>query len=186
MKVKTALFIVGGGLGAFALYRYFQKQLALALNWDYKIKYLLPTGVSNNQITFEGIMDIINPSNFAIMVNSYSLDFSYKGTYIANASSNQSFVVEPDTTFPAPLRLEVQKSALKGAATSLLEEVVKQTPIRFGIQGTANINFGGLTRNIKLDIPDYTYSSDIAAEYNVEKPLQDVKGWLCKNLYICV
>ncbi len=186
MKLKTGLFVLGGGLGLYAIYRYAVRQGALAMNWDYKIKYLAPSSVDANKIVFEGVMDIINPSNFAIMVNSYSLDFSYKGTYIANASSNQSFVVEPDTTFPAPLRLEVQKSALKGAATSLLEEVVKQTPIRFGIQGAANINFGGLTRNIKLDIPDYTYSSDIAAEYNVEKPLRDVKGWLCKNLYICV
>jgi hypothetical protein len=135
MKVKTALFIVGGGLGAFALYRYFQKQLALALNWDYKIKYLLPTGVSNNQITFEGIMDIINPSNFELSVNSYDLDFYYQGDLVGNAKSNQGFMVQPDSTFPAPLTFTLDINKTKDKALAILDNVYKQKPVVFGIKG---------------------------------------------------
>ena len=186
MKLKTALFIVGGGLGAFALYRYFQKQLALALNWDYKIKYLLPTGVSNNQITFEGVLDIINPSNFELSIHSYDLDFYYQGDLVGNAKSNQKFIVQPDSTFPAPLTFTLDINKTKDKALAILDNVYKQTPVNFRVKGTANITFGGSTRNLKIETQEYEYSSDVSSQYGFGKPLTGFKDWLCKNTYICV
>ena len=186
MNLKTTLFIVGGGLGAFALYRYFQKQLALALNWDYKIKYILPTGVSNNQITFEGIMDIINPSNFELSVNSYDLDFYYQGDFVGNAKSNEKFIVQPDSTFPAQLTFTLDINKAKDKALAIADNVYKQTPVNFGIKGTANITFGGSTRNLDIEVQEYQYSSDVSSQYGFGKPLSGFKDWVCKNTYICV
>lgn len=186
MKLKTTLFVVGGGLAAFALYRYFQKQLALALNWDYKIKYLVPTNVTPNQILFEGEMDIINPSNFRLTLNSYDLDFYYKGSKVASGKSNKQFVVQPDSTFPAPIEFTLNIAESRSKVLEIADNIYKQAPVNFGIKGTANITFAGSTRNIDIDIPDYEYSSDISADYGFGKPLTSFKDWLCKNTYICV
>lgn len=186
MKLKTTLFIVGGGLGAFALYRYFQKQLALALNWDYKIKYLLPTSVNNNQITFEGVMDVINPSNFELSINSYDINFYYQGSLMGNSKSNNGFIVKPDSTFGAPLKFTLDISKAKDKALAIAENVFKQTPVNFGIKGTANITFGGSTRNLDIEVQEYEYSSDVSSQYGFGKPLSGFKDWVCKNTYICV
>jgi hypothetical protein len=186
MNLKTALFVVGGGLGAFALYRYLVKQFALAMNWDYKLKYLTFGEVQGNTINLEGVLDIINPSNFSLIVNSYSLDFYYKGEFLAHAESNTPIEVQPDATFPAPIRLSVAIPTLKGKALPFAQDVYNQRPIVFGIEGTANVNFGGITRNVELNIPDYEYSADIAEEYGQAQNLAETRNFLCQKLYICL
>ena len=186
MKLKTALFIVGGGLGVYALYRYFSKQFALLQNWDYKIKYLTIKDFNNDSITLQGALSIINPSNFTLTINSYSLDFFYKGAFLAHMDDNKQVVVQPDTTFDAPILLSVKLSTLKTKGLLFAQDVVEQNPINFGIEGTANITFGGITQDVELKISDYEYSADLAQEYGYEKPLAATKEWICKNLYICI
>jgi len=186
MKLRTALFLIGGGLGAYALYRYLVKQFALAMNWDYKIKYITFGEVQGDKINLEGVLDIINPSNFSLMLNSYSLDFYYKGAFLAHTDSNTPIEVQPDTTFPAPIRLSVAIPTLKGKALQFVQDVYRQKPIVFGIEGTANITFGGVTRDVQLDIPDYEYSEDLAKEYGQGENLSNVRNFLCQKLYICL
>lgn len=186
MKLKTGLFIVGGGLAAYALYRYLVKQFALAMNWDYKLKYLTFGEVQGDKINLEGVLDIINPSNFSLTLNSYSLDFYYKGAFLAHTNSTNPVVVQPDTTFPAPIRLSVAIPTLKGKALQFAQDVYNQKPIRFGIEGTANITFAGVTRDVELNIPDYEYSADIAEEYGQGENLSQVRNFLCQKLYICL
>ena len=186
MKTKTILFVVGGGIAVFALYRYISKQLALAMNWDYKIRYLTISNFDNESVTLRGVLQIINPSNFSLELNSYSLDLYYKGAFLAHAEDNKKILVQPDTTFDAPIVLNVKLSTLGAKALAFGKDVFDQKAIRFGIEGEANVTFGGVTRDIDFDIPDYEYSADLAQEYNVSKPLTEVKDFLCQKLYICV
>jgi len=186
VKTKTILFIVGGGLAVYAIYRYISKQIALAMNWDYKVRYLTISAFNNESVTLRGVLQIINPSNFSLELNSYSLDLYYKGAFLAHSEDNKKIIIQPDMTFDAPIVLNVKLSTLGAKGLAFAKDVFDQKPINFGIEGAANVTFGGITRDIEFDLPSYEYSSDLAQEYNVSKPLTEVKDFLCQKLYICV
>ena len=62
--MKKLLFIVGlGGIG-YALYNYFNKQLALALDWDFKIKDVKINELTSNGVNLDLIISVLNKSSF--------------------------------------------------------------------------------------------------------------------------
>ena len=170
MKTKTILFVVGGGIAVFALYRYISKQLALAMNWDYKIRYLTISNFDNESVTLRGVLQIINPSNFSLELNSYSLDFYYKGAFLAHAEDNKKILVQPDTTFDAPITLNVKLSTLGTKALAFGRDVFDQNQFDLALK----------VRQMLLSVASQETSTLTFLTTNTPQTLH--KNIMCQNL----
>ena len=81
--MKKVLLLGGIGLAGFGLYRYFKYQIDLALNYDYRIKNFKILSYDNDKINAYIEMEVINKSNFQILIKEYDLKISYKGQNFA-------------------------------------------------------------------------------------------------------
>ena len=80
--MRKLLFVLGiGGIG-YAVYNYFNKQLQLALDWEFKVKGFNILNISKDNAKLKLNLEILNKSNFNLLVKDYDLKIFYEGVEV--------------------------------------------------------------------------------------------------------
>lgn len=176
--LKKALIIAGiGGIG-YAVYNYFQKQLQLALDWDFKIKDLRVVRLDNNGVELDLLVSVLNKSSFKINVKDYDIDVLYENVKIGNAKSTTPFTVEGESWFDVPTKAYVQFKGTKGILDDFGMALVKNEPITFDVKGNMNVVFGSIPKEVVFNVKDVVVSKNISSDLGIAKPIGKITDFL--------
>lgn len=174
MKNSSLLILGGVGLIGFALYRYFKSQVDLALQYDYNIKNFNIVSVEGDKVNVAVDFDIVNKSNFEIILNSYELEFYFKDVPFGTSISTAPIKVLPNSKFTVKATGTIDASAVKVSALSLASDIWTRKPINIQLKGNIKIKFLGISTTINLDKENFEYSADLLKEYGIDKPLHNL------------
>jgi LEA14-like dessication related protein len=165
--MRTLLGFLGLGAIGFGFYTYFKNQLALALNYEYKIKKLRVVNVSDSQVEITGEIDIKNNSSFQIELTSYDLKFSLLGQQVATSLSDTPVIINGDSSFKMKVDGTIDLKGTSSVALELMQDIIKREPIKFDVNGFINIKFLNLPYTIEFNDDKFTYSTDVLADSGV-------------------
>lgn len=144
--LKKSLITVGIissiGAVAYGIYLFYKRQVALALQFCYKIADFNLYKVSKELINFELFVKIQNNSNLSLTINSYDLDVILAGRKIANLKSSKSIQIFSTNVSTIPLMINFNPSEVfdKDYLVSLLAYMVTdQTKVTIQVVGTMDI-----------------------------------------------
>jgi len=173
--MKKSWLILGGvGVIGFALYRYFKYQVDLALQYDYNIKNFNIVSVEGDKVNVAVDFDIVNKSNFEIILNSYELEFYFKDVPFGTSISTNPIKVLPNSKFTVKATGTIDAKAVKYSALSLASDIWTRKPINIQLKGNIKIKFLGISTTLNLDKENLEYSADLLKEYGLDKPLHNL------------
>ena len=174
--MKKALIFSGVALAGFGLYRYFKYQVNLALNYDYNLKGFKILGVDGNNVRVSATFNLTNKSNFEIEVLSYDIDILFKDKKFANTSSATPTKILPKSTFTIVGEGTINVDESKTAILPFLKDVANRKPIDIQVSGEVKVVFLGIPTTLKFDKQKFNYSTDLLAEYKLDKPFDKLKS----------
>lgn len=178
--MKKILYIVGlGGIG-YALYSYITKQVALAFDWDYKIKDAKVNELTKDGVNFDLILSILNKSSFSLEVKNYDIDVYYADVLIGKAKNEVPLVVEGDTWFDVPVKANVSFKGKKDVLKNLGITLLGAKPLLIDLKGEMNVVVGKLTKQILFDVKDVEVSENLSEDVGLQKPVSEVSKFLDK------
>jgi LEA14-like dessication related protein len=173
--MKKVLLLGGLGLAGFGLYRYFKYQVELALNYDYKIKNFKILSYDNDKINASIEIEVVNKSNFQILVNEYDLKISYKGKNFANAKKTTPFLVLPNTSFNLKTEGVINIKESKITILPFIQDVLGKKPINFEVSGFIKVKFIGINYTLNFTNDTFQYSSDLLRDLGLSKKVGSFK-----------
>ena len=179
-KMKKILYIVGlGGIG-YALYSYITKQIALALDWDWKIKTVRVNELTKDGVEFDLILSVLNKSSFSWEVKNYDIDVYYADVLIGKAKNDVPFVVAGDSWFDIPVKSNVSFSGKQGVLRNLGITLLGAKPLFLDLKGEMNVVVGKLPKQILLNVKDVEISENLSEDVGLQKPVSEVTQFLDK------
>jgi len=173
--MKKVLLLGGIGLAGFGLYRYFKYQIDLALNYDYKIKNYKILSYDNEKINASIEIEVVNKSNFEILVNEYDLKISYKGKNFANAKKTTPFLVLPNNSFTLKTDGVINVKEAQVTILPFLADVLAKKPINFEVSGFIKVKFIGINYTLNFNNDTFQYSSDLLRDLGLSKKVGSFK-----------
>jgi hypothetical protein len=173
--MKKLLLLSGIGLAGFGLYRYFKYQIDLALNYDYKIKNFKIVSYDSDKINASIEIEVVNKSNFEILVNEYDLKISYKGKNFANAKKTTPFLVLPNTSFSLKTDGVINIKESKITILPFIQDVLGKKPINFEVSGFIKVKFIGINYTLNFANDTFQYSSDLLRDLGLSKKVGSFK-----------
>jgi LEA14-like dessication related protein len=173
--MKKVLLLGGIGLAGFGLYRYFKYQIDLALNYDYKIKNFKILSYDNEKINASIEIEVVNKSNFEILVNEYDLKISYKGKNFANAKKTTPFLVLPNNSFTLKTDGVINVKEAQVTILPFLADVLAKKPINFEVSGFIKVKFIGINYTLNFNNDTFQYSSDLLRDLGLSKKVGSFK-----------
>lgn len=169
--------LVLGGLASigYAFYYYFKKQVALVMNFDYKIKDAKILNLTKEGAKLDVAVEVTNKSSLGVQILGYDLTFKYKGVELGKTQSNQPFQVNPDSSFVVQALGDI---SFKNAGTVLLPfvtDVINRKPMDIEIDGFINVEFSGLSRKVEFNNQKITYSKDVLADVGLDDEFEKGK-----------
>lgn len=168
-----------GGIG-YALYNYFNKQLKLALDWDFKIKDLKVNEFSGRGADLTLLVSVLNKSAFALTVKNYDIDVIYEGVKIGNAVNKNPFVIQAESWFDVPTKAFIEFSGAKGILDDLAITLLKNEQLLFDVKGKMNVVFGNIPKEVIFNVKDIVVSQAIGTQLGIDKPILKLNDFLGK------
>jgi len=173
--MKKLLLFGGIGLAGFGLFRYFKYQIDLALNYDYKIKKFKVESYDSEKINASLEIEVVNKSNFQILVNEYDLKISYKGKNFANAKKTTPFLVLPNNSFTLKTEGVINVKESQITILPFLQDVLAKKPINFEVSGFIKVKFIGINYTLNFTNDTFQYSSDLLRDLGLSKKVGGFK-----------
>jgi LEA14-like dessication related protein len=173
--MKKLLLFGGIGLAGFGLYRYFKYQIDLALNYDYKIKNFKILSYDSDKINASLEIEVMNKSNFQILVNEYDLKISYKGKNFANAKKTTPFLVLPNNSFTLKTDGVINVKESSVAVLPFIQDVLAKKPINVEVTGFIKVKFIGIDYTLNFKNETFQYSSDLLRDLGLSKKVGSFK-----------
>lgn len=180
MNSTARKIVIGVGIiaaiGALAsgIYLFYKRQIALALQYAYKISKVKLYHIRKDSFSFELFVKIMNKSDFSLVINGYDLDVIMNGRKIANVASNKQYKIYPTNTSEISLMIDFDPSQVfdKNYLSELLSyAVVDQSKLKLQITGALNISMDFINlKKLKFD-----YQTTLAQIIN-SKPNENVKS----------
>ncbi|MBW2998679.1 LEA type 2 family protein [Candidatus Woesearchaeota archaeon] len=169
--------LVLGGLASigYAFYYYFKKQVELVMNFDYKIKDAKILNLTKDGAKLDVSVQVTNKSSLGVNVLGYDLTFKYKGVELGKTQSNQSFTVNPDSSFIVQSLGDVSFKNAKTVLLPFVKDIINRKPIQIEIQGFLNVEFSGLNRKIEFNNQKITYSKDLLVDVGLDDEFEKGK-----------
>jgi LEA14-like dessication related protein len=178
--MKKILFVLGiGGIG-YALYNYFNKQLALALDWDFKVKGFQVAELDNDGVKLDLIISVLNKSSFALLVKNYDINIIYEDVIVGTAKNNTPFTVEGDSWFDVPTKADIRFSSAKGVLGELGLNLITKKPLLIDVKGDMNVEFGGISKKVVLNVKDIIVTENLSKSVGLSKPIDSISDFLSK------
>jgi LEA14-like dessication related protein len=173
--MKNLLLFGGIGLAGFGLFRYFKYQIDLALNYDYKIKNFKVLSYDSQKIIASLELEVVNKSNFQILVNEYDLKISYKGKNFANAKKTTPFLVLPNNSFTLKTEGVINVKESSVAVLPFIQDVLAKKPINVEVTGSIKVKFIGIDYTLNFNNETFQYSSDLLRDLGLSKKVGSFK-----------
>ena len=176
--MKKILFVLGLGGISYAIYNYLNKQLDLAMDWDFKISKFMPRQIYNDRLKASFNLQILNKSNFTLTINSYDVSAFYKDKLIGTTSSETTLDVEGDSWVNMSIMVEIYFKQIISTAGSIAPIILNEKPLFFNIKGTMNVTFQGINRVLIIDKKNIEATDNLSKSLGLDKPIDKVKDWL--------
>ncbi len=178
--MKKILFVLGIGGISYALYRYFTKQLALALDWDFKVKGVKVMYFDKKRAKLNLTISVYNKSIFELLVKNYDLDILYEDVKIGNAKTSTPFTVKGDSWFDVPTVVDIEFDSAKGILDEFGINLLMQKPIYIDVKGDMNVEFSNINKKIIFNKKDILLTENLGKDLGISKPLSDINKFLDK------
>lgn len=167
MLKKVLLFGGLAGIG-FSFFYYFKKQLALALDLNYKLKSFRLVELTPTQAKIKTQIEVRNKSNFNLKIDGYDLTFNFKNIPVARSASNVPIMVQADRNFILDADGTIDLKKVSQSILPFVNDVIKKRPIKLQLSGYINVNFLNINHKVNLDGKEVEYSSNLLAEIGLE------------------
>tara|TARA_B100000989_G_C19459772_1_gene435696 strand:+ start:218 stop:778 length:561 start_codon:yes stop_codon:yes gene_type:complete len=174
---RLLTFLGLGGLG-YAFYNYYNKQLDLALDWNYKIKNVKVINITKQGAKLNLLVQVTNKSNFTLNVKDYDLKVIYKGVEVGNSQSIRPITIPSDSFFEAEVITNILFDSAKGLLDDVAIDIITGKPLLVDIKGELNVNYGKIDRKVVVNVKDISVSKNVASDLGISKPIDSVKDFL--------
>lgn len=178
--MKKLLFIIGlGGVG-YGVYNYFKKQLALALDWDYKLTDIKVNNIDKRKADLLVTISILNKSNFALTVSNYKINVMYEDNLVGIAENNTPFVVNPDTWFGVPANVTINFDDVKSSLGDLGINLLSKKPLILKLNGVINVVYGNINKKVILANKQLVANENLTKSLKLGKAVDNINDLLEK------
>ena len=178
--MRTLLAFLGLGGIAYGLYNYFNKQLQLALDWDFKIKGFKLLNLDKNGASVDLLVSVLNKSSFALKVLDYDIKVKYKDVQVGDAKNNVPFVVEAESWFDVPTTAYIEFDSTKGVLDDFALAVLLKQPLFVDVVGDMNVEFGNIPKAVKFNVKNVQVSENVTESVGLSKPVSVINKFLDK------
>lgn len=157
-SLKTILIISGVGAVAYLVYKYFQKQVGLLENYDYKIIGVKIKKVSKNDVVFDIKTRFFNKSKIEAVVEKIFIKFIVEGADVGYITENKSFLIPAQGSSDIDLQITINPQDIAKNILGILFGGVKKKDINFTMDGYANIRSGFIRTTLPIKYSDVVSS----------------------------
>lgn len=157
--LKTILIISGVGVLGYLAYSYFQKQLGLLKNYDYKIIGVKIKKLSLTNVVFDVQTRFFNKSKIEATIEKLYLKINVEGSTIGYVTENKSFVIPSQGSSDIDLQISTSPQDVAKNILGIVFGGVKRKDIKFTLEGYANIRSGFVRTTLPIEY------NDVASEY---------------------
>lgn len=178
--MQKIFYILGiAGMG-FAFYHYMTKQLALALDWDYKIKDIKLRNLTSESVDLDLVVSILNKSNFALDIKDYAIDIYYEGLLVAEVNNNIALTVKPDSFFDVPINLNLSFEGKSDALINFGKTLLNKKALKIDLVGRMNIVFINIKKEVLFNIKDIEIYENATETLGLNSSVSKVNAFLDK------
>jgi LEA14-like dessication related protein len=134
-NLKPIFYVTGIGLIVYAIYRYYQNQVGLIKNIDYKISGIRIVNLKKDSVSFDITATIYNATNVEATVEEVYLDFSINGIKVGNIQEGGMIVIKPLGTTNVTYRFSFDPRIVLGNVVNLVTFSVKAKDVNFDATG---------------------------------------------------
>jgi LEA14-like dessication related protein len=142
--MRNIIYVVGL---AYLAYKFVQGNIFKAKgieNWDYKIRGVRVTSVSNKKITGVIQWDFKNTSNLSVQVRNVDLKMSYKGITLGGAYYAGPTTIAPMTDTSLDTAFNVDLTALGSTALDMVSDLAARYDVPVTLFGTMSVSQSNL------------------------------------------
>lgn len=152
--LKTTLWVVGIGGVAYALYRFYRRQIGLLQQYDYDIVNVSLTNISKNQITLNLVTRFTNKSKIEATISKIFLDVYVEGQKVGFISENKPFLIPANGSSDIDMKLVFNPQLVLKNILGIIFSGAKRKDLKFTIKGKADIKSGFLKVVVPIDYSD--------------------------------
>lgn len=156
--LKTGLWIAGIGGVAYAIYRFYSKQVKLAKDYDLSIVGVNLKTLSKNKAVFDIKTRFFNKSKIEVTVKKIYLDVYVEGNKIGYIQESKEFAIPAKGNSDIDLQISFNPQLLLKNAISILLGGVSKKDLNFTIDGYADIK----SEFVRFTLP-IKYSDNVSA-----------------------
>lgn len=177
MIKKTLLLASIGGIG-YAIYRYFNKQLFLAKDFDIKVADAKVNTIDKNGANIDLVISILNKSSFAIEVLNYDIDVIFDKKVVGNVKHAIPFIAESNNWFNVSTNAYIDFGSVINSLDDIGMAILKNKPLKIDLKGEMNVKFRGLDKKVIFNKKDILLSEELTSDLGLNKPVDKITGFL--------
>lgn len=156
--LKTILIISGVGAIAYLGYRYFQKQIGLLENYDYKIIGFKIKNLSKSNLVFDIKTRFFNKSKIEATIEKIFVKIIIEGSDVGYITENKSFLIPAQGSSDIDLQIAINPQDIAKNILGIVFGGVKKKDINFTMDGYANIRSGFVRTTLPIKYSDVVSS----------------------------
>lgn len=156
--LKTILIISGVGALAYLGYKYFQKQVGLLENYDYKIIGVKIKNLSKSNLVFDIKTRFFNKSKIEATIEKIFIKIIVEGADVGYITENKSFLIPAQGSSDIDLQIAINPQDIAKNILGIVFGGVKKKDINFTMDGYANIRSGFVRTTLPIKYSDVVSS----------------------------
>ena len=162
MKNLRPYFIFGGvGVIAYALYRYYTKQIGFLKNITYQVVGLKVKSITANQVSLDITTRIYNASNVEATVKEMFLDFFINDVRVGNVNEVKDILILPSQTSDITFNFSFNPRLIGKNILDILSLTLAAKDMKFDIKGYVRVK----SAFIQTTLP-FEYTNNLKAILN--------------------
>lgn len=149
MKGLKALLWVGGiGIIAYAVYRYYQKQVEFLKNIEYKILGVSIVSINNGVVTIDITARIFNTSNVEATIKEMYLDFYLNNSLVGNVNEVKDILILPNQSSDVSARFSFDAKKVLGNVITMATFTIAGNAITYNLKGYVKLKTSFITATL--------------------------------------
>lgn len=149
--LKAALAVGGIGIIGYAIWRYYQAQIAFLKDITYQIVGMKFVSISQEAITIDITSRVFNSSNVEVTITEMYLDFYLNGITVGNVTEGKELVIMPQRSTDATIRLTFSPKLILSNIVSLITLSVAAKDMSYTAKGYVKMKSSFIRATLPFD-----------------------------------
>ena len=136
MKAAKTIALLGGiGVIAYALSRYYKKQLSILEELQYQIVTLKPVEIKPSRVSFDITVKAFNPSNIQVTITEMLLDVFLNGIPMGKVNETKRIELNPGQTTIVTFNFAIDSSSVGKNLVDLITKTIATRKLMVDLKG---------------------------------------------------